>query len=257
MAGMDVETHTAAVAEQGALLAAAAEGTDPGAAVPTCPEWTLRDLVRHTGGVHRWATAFVVEGRTEPWPADLEEVAGGWPTDSGLTEWFRAGLAGLVAALAGADPDLECWSFLPAPSPLAMWARRQAHETTIHRVDAELAAARPVTEIPPALAADGIDELLTCFAPRRRMPGRDGGPRVVAIRPTDVGQGWLVTVGPDGARTTVEEAVGNEAPDCVVSGPASDLYRALWHRPGPDALAVAGDGEVAQALLGRLHVNWS
>ena len=47
-------------------MAAAAAVADAGAAVPTCPGWTVRDLIRHTGGVHRWATGFVADGRTEP-----------------------------------------------------------------------------------------------------------------------------------------------------------------------------------------------
>ena len=48
--------------------------------------------------------------------------------------------ANLIEALDSASPDLEAWTFLPAPSPLAMLARRQAHETAIHRYDAESAA---------------------------------------------------------------------------------------------------------------------
>lgn len=38
---------------------------------------------------------------------------------------------------------VDCWTFLDAPSPLAFWARRQAHETAIHRADAQLAADGP------------------------------------------------------------------------------------------------------------------
>ena len=30
--------------------------------VPTCPEWTVRQLVEHLGGVHRWATMIISEG---------------------------------------------------------------------------------------------------------------------------------------------------------------------------------------------------
>ena len=65
---------------------------------------------------------------------------GSWPPDAELAAGSRQGCAALADALAAAPADLECWTFLRAPSPLAMWARRQAHETAIHRVDAELAA---------------------------------------------------------------------------------------------------------------------
>ena len=106
----------------------------------------MRDLVRHMGGVHRWATGYVAGRRTEPRGVGLEEVGGhlagrrrSWPPGSSTgapTSW-RAGRAHPTTC--------ECWTFLPAPSPLAMWARRQAHETAIHRVDAELAAGIAVT----------------------------------------------------------------------------------------------------------------
>ncbi len=149
-------------------MASAAVGADADAAVPTCPEWTVRDLLRHTGAVHRWATGYVAGRRCEPSRGGLEEAAGTWPDDDGLTAWFEHGCADLVAALAAAPDDLECWTFLPAPSPRAMWARRQAHETAIHRVDTQLATGTAVTPCDPGFAADGIDELLTLFVPRRR-----------------------------------------------------------------------------------------
>jgi uncharacterized protein (TIGR03083 family) len=82
------------------------------------------------------------------------------PADDGaLVDWFREGHAGLVRRLEAAPPDLACWSFLPAPTPLAFWARRQAHETAIHRADAQ-GSGGAVTPFQPAFAADGLDELL-------------------------------------------------------------------------------------------------
>ena len=162
-------------------MAAAAGGADPDDAVPTCPEWTVRDLIRHTGGVHRWATGVVAGGRTEPPRAGPGQAAGTGPTDEDLADWLGQGCADLVTALVDAPDDLQCWTFLAAPSPRAMWARRQAHETAVHRVDAQLAAGIPVTSCAPAFAADGIDELLMLFVPRRgstlprRSPGQPGG----------------------------------------------------------------------------------
>ena len=97
----------------------------------------MRDLVRHIGGVHRWATGYVGDRRTEMWDVDHEDIAGTWPADLDLIDWFREGHTRLVHTLASAPPDLDCFTFLAAPSPLAMWARRQAHETAMHRFDAE------------------------------------------------------------------------------------------------------------------------
>jgi hypothetical protein len=42
-------------------------------------------------------------------------------------------------------------------------ARRQAHEALIHRTDAELAAGVTVTRADAALAADGVDDLISGF----------------------------------------------------------------------------------------------
>ena len=46
------------------------------------------------------------------------------PDDGELVDWYVAGHSALVEALATAPTDLQCWSFLAAPSPLAFWARR-------------------------------------------------------------------------------------------------------------------------------------
>ena len=139
-APFDVPGYVGALRRQGELLADTAQRSGLAAAVPSCPGWAVRDLLKHTGYVHRWATGFVAEGLTRPGGASEEEILGQGPADAELPGWFREGHAALVRALGAADPGLNCWAFLPAPSPLAFWARRQAHETAIHRVDAELAA---------------------------------------------------------------------------------------------------------------------
>src|SRR5215467_13949817 len=139
-ASFDVPGYVGALRREGELLAAAAQRAGLATAVPSCPGWAVRDLLRHTGYVHRWATGFVAEGLTRPGGASEEEILSQGPADAQLPGWFCEGHAALVRALIAAPPDLECWTFLAAPSPLAFWARRQAHETAVHRVDAEQAA---------------------------------------------------------------------------------------------------------------------
>lgn len=236
---MEVDELIDGLASEGALLTAAVERGDPGATVPTCPNWTLRDLVNHIGGIHRWATRVVSERSAGPIDETLEAIAGGWPDQQDLAAWFRAGHLLLVDALRSAPEDLDCWAFLRAPSPLAFWARRQLHETTIHRVDAELTSG-PISEVPTAHAADGIDELLTCFLPRRSSRLRPDAPRTISVQPTDADVAWLVTAGPDGA--TTERVAGDG--DVIVRGAASDLYRLLWNRRAVDGLDVTGDASL-------------
>ena len=137
-----VPGYLAALRREGELLAVAAERAGMGAAVPSCPGWAVRDLLRHTGYVHRWATGFVAGGLGRPSGGASEaEILGQGPGDAELPGWFRESHAALARALSEAPPDLDCWAFLAAPSPLAFWARRPAPETAIHRVDAEQAAA--------------------------------------------------------------------------------------------------------------------
>lgn len=224
--------------------------------VPSCPDWSLRELVHHTSGVHRWATRVVSERAPEPISADLEVVSGGWPEDRDLLPWFRAGHAQLVDALRRAPDDLECWSFLKAPSPRAFWARRQLHETTIHRVDAELASGA-VGAVTTESAVDGIDELLAGFLPRRSSKLRPASPSTIAVHPTDADAAWLVTAGPDGATTGRTSGEVRIDADVVVRARAADLYLLLWNRRDLDGIEVAGDAALLDLWRSTVQVRWS
>jgi uncharacterized protein (TIGR03083 family) len=260
---VEVSEHIDALVAAGEGMADAAGRAGPDAAVPTCPGWVVRDLVLHTGGVHRWATRYVRDAEREPIDDDLERVSGGWPPDDALVDWFREGHGALVAALRGAPPDLECFAFLRAPSPLAMWSRRQAHETAIHRLDAEAAAG--TTSVPPTgLALDGIDELLTCFAPRRKTGFRLDPARTLAVRPDDADRRWDVEIGPERIATTVHPAgaaadsgAGAGPADATITGPAAALYLWLWNRGPADTLTSSGDPALLTAWTDQVKVTWS
>lgn len=213
--------------------------------------------------MHRWATGIVGTPRTEPWRADLDEVVGTWPADAGLLAWFDDGAEQLATTLATADPALRCWTFLAAPSPLAMWSRRQAHETSVHAVDAELAAGWPAGEVSPLFAADGVSELLTCFITRPGGKLRAEPARRLRVTCTDADAGWLITIGPDRVVTAELGAVAGQpsgAPaqaDCEISGRAGDLYLALWNRRPASSLTMQGDAGVLALFLDRVQVRWS
>jgi uncharacterized protein (TIGR03083 family) len=251
---VEIPAHIDALRTEGARLAAAAAVADPDGAVPTCPEWTVRDLIRHTGAVHRWATGFVAGGRTEPSGAGLDDVVGTWPADDDLAGWLGQGCTDLVRALVAAPDDLQCWTFLAAPSPRAMWARRQAHETAVHRVDAQLAAGIPLTPCAPAFAGDGIDELLVLFVPRRSSKLRADPPATLAVRCTDADASWQLRMDADGVTTTAGTG-GDTGAACTVSGTAHDLYLALWNRTGADDLAVEGDRAVLGQFSGAVRIR--
>jgi uncharacterized protein (TIGR03083 family) len=249
---LEVADHIAAIRREGDLIAAAASRADLDAIVPTCPEWTVRELVHHVGRTHHWAAAHIEQARPDALTDD--EAAAAWgdmPDDAGTSDWYRAANERLVRALTAAPADLACWSFLPAPSPRAFWARRQAHEAAIHRVDAELGAAQGVSATPEEFALDGIDELVGGFYSRRGGRLRSETPRTLAV--TASGRTWRVHIGPDGP--TGERGEGPS--DCAVEGKADAVYLALWNRGRLTDLDVTGDPDVLALWNSKATIRWS
>ncbi|MGP8303286.1 maleylpyruvate isomerase family mycothiol-dependent enzyme [Streptomyces inhibens] len=240
---MEITEFVETLRLDGGLLADAAEEAGPDAAIPACPEWRMRDLVTHIGRVHRWATEIVAQGAQQPSrPAEAPDLA-----DDELVAWLREGHHHLVLALHAAPRDLAAWSFWPAPSPLEFWARRQAHETSVHRVDAQQALGAALTPLPSAFAADGIDELLTGIHSLDRSALRTDAPRTLRVRATDSpGAEWTVHLSdapPRMVRRSDPDGPGEAAKpaDCTIEGPAEELYLALWNRLPWDAMTITGD----------------
>ncbi|QGV82916.1 maleylpyruvate isomerase family mycothiol-dependent enzyme [Streptomyces ficellus] len=247
---MEITEHIKYLAAEGQLLAGTAERAGTGAAVATCPKWRVRDLLRHTGMVHRWATAFVTEGHPSYHPAEGEPDLDG----AELLGWFREGHGRLVSALTEAPDSLACWAFLPAPSPRAFWARRQAHETAVHRADAQSALGAVVPDMAPEFAADGIDELLCGMHSREKSRVRTPKAAVLRVRATDTADVWTVHLSDRAPRTVRTD--GGDA-DCELSGTAAELYLALWNRLPLEAVTVSGDEGVALLWRETSAVTWS
>ncbi|MFJ2091556.1 maleylpyruvate isomerase family mycothiol-dependent enzyme [Streptomyces sp. NPDC087901] len=249
---MKIAEHIQSLAAEGRLLADAAERAGTGAPVPTCPGWQVRDLLRHTAMVHTWAAAFVTEGHTSYVPDAGEPDLDG----PELLDRFRAGHGLLVEALERAPEDLECWAFFAAPSPLAFWARRQAHETTIHRVDAESAHSGALSPVASAHAVDGIDELLHGFHSRPKSRVRTDVPRTLRVRATDTGTAWTVRLSAEPPAAVREDGPSVLPPvDCELSATAQELYLTLWNRLPLTALAVEGDPDLARLWRERSSVT--
>jgi uncharacterized protein (TIGR03083 family) len=265
MWGVEISAHIDALERDGALLADAAETAGLRAGVPGCPGWQVRDLVRHQAYVHDWATRHVRDRSPELIDDGITEsdILARGPADADLIAAYRDGHAALVAALRDADPDLQCATFMPAPSPLAFWARRQAHETAIHRYDAQCAAPGgpppPAAAFNPALAADGVDELIMCFAPRRRYRPRDGGgERSLTVRAQDAEGGWYVRLADVGAAVSRMDSRDNPAGDCTLEGPAAGLYAFLWNRSDAAraGLFITGHPETLAVWNASVRVRW-
>jgi uncharacterized protein (TIGR03083 family) len=241
----------AALDEQSGLLWASADRAGLDTVVPSCPEWSVRELVRHMGMVHRWATAVVVAGG--PAVDDTAfEAATVYPADDALGDWFGEGAATLVSTLGAAAPDHQCWAFMRgSPTPLVFWIRRQLHETSVHRMDAERAAGAPLSPVSPAHAADGDDELLMSFLPRRSGRLRSAEPWTMAVHARDTDNAWTVRVSQE---PTVSVRKGQSA-DVTLTGNANDLYAFLWNR-GTDGVIVAGDTARVGEWRDKVRIGW-
>jgi uncharacterized protein (TIGR03083 family) len=253
---LSTDRFLAEVEASAAKLAGIISDCDPALPVPTCPDWTLRQLATHVGRVHRWAAEIVSTAAAEglPFKAAPDGVA---PADpAGQAGWLTAGAQRVTRAirLAGTEP---VWAFGKL-APATFWARRQAHETMVHRADAELAAGRDV-ELDPVLAADGIDEWLTIMAGPRygRSDARSAAlpPGAVlhvhATGPDSEGTGsgeWLISHSAED--DIVVRAEHGEA-DVTVCGPAGPLLLMLVRRLPPDdaALTVSGDAALLAGWL--------
>ncbi|WP_055590937.1 maleylpyruvate isomerase family mycothiol-dependent enzyme [Peterkaempfera griseoplana] len=221
---------------------------DPGAAVPSCPGWTLADLARHVGEVYLHKTLAVREG-AEPHPWPPKEL-----TDEEPLALLDRAYAGLLEEFATHRPEDPAGSWYAPDQTVGFWIRRMAHETVIHRVDAELGAGQRVGPVPPDLALDGIDEVLKVIAEYSVAEWGDsfapilgGSPgRTYTVR-ADHTQ-WRVRTGP--GLFAVEDGGGDEASDVTVSGPAAGVLRWLWNRQGggEDDVTVDGAPEAVEEL---------
>ena len=249
---MELDAYLAVIASEAARMVAVAEEAGLDAKTPTCPRWNLRKLIHHTGEVHRWATA-VVAGKYTSLAKVPTDTRGPLPTDANTIDWFRDGVVALIHALATADESVQYDMFLrdPGMSRLMIWARRQAMELCIHRVDAESAVGR-CTAVPPKVAAEGIDEFLSAFITRGKGAVHRDTPQRIGVVPTDVPERWTVTIS-DGPIVTERKA---RKAECTVTGTASDIFMALWNRPALDDSAVRGDASLFTDLGANVRIRW-
>ncbi|WP_041128065.1 maleylpyruvate isomerase N-terminal domain-containing protein [Streptomyces vietnamensis] len=222
------------VAEHVLRFAALVREADPATPVPTCPGWTLADLTRHLGAVHRWAehlvrTRAAVRVRVRDLPLDL-------PTDpAAYADWLTAGAESALTALRTTAPDLPVWS--PGADPHARYyPRLLLAEAVVHLADAELALGGAAGAIDPRTAAAAIDHFLTDapYVPWIAEPlahlGRDGA--VLRLTARDTGAVWTLTLG--GGGFTRSRGAGGAEPTAGVTADTGELLLLLHRRYAAD-----------------------
>ena len=218
---------------------------DPSTPVPTCPDWTLKQLFRHFGRGNRWAAQIVAERRSVT--LDPREVMGGKPPDDpeAAIDWLNDGARLIIKAVDQVGSDARVWTFL-GPRPAGWWIRRRLHEATVHRADAALALGVPY-ELSPELAADGISEWLERVSVEANRHGRAPLHRgqTVHLHASDDGLGptgeWTVFNDEDGVWWSHDHGKGSVA----LRGPAKNLFLAVVRRGTAADLDVKIFGDTA------------
>jgi uncharacterized protein (TIGR03083 family) len=220
--------------------------------VPTCPEWTVADLVQHVGTVYLHKVATMRAGAApSPWPPP------GLNDEEPIALLDRA-YAELMAEFNRRDPEDFSSTWYDPDQTVGFWIRRMAQETVIHRIDAELAADSPIAPVPDDLAIDGIDELLKTIVAYdvkkwpedhaetlTESPGRSYTIRTHGVE-------WLVGTAPGsfsvGGGPGMTPATFTNA-DTTITGTPTALLRWAWNRttPGePPAITIDGNPDLTE-----------
>jgi len=238
VAAVDMDRYLTHIREDADALTAAARG-QLGSPVPSCPGWTVADLVDHVGHVYLHKIESIRQQRDpEPWPPPPH---GGDPID-----WLHAATDEMLTEFAERGPDAPSYTWHEPDQTVGFWYRRMAQETAVHRVDAQLAVgeAGPVDS---ELALDGVDELLDVFfagdwsdLPKPDLVGRTG------LRAAE--RSWLVVLDPEEVRI---EPLDDDA-DADVTADPSDLLLWLWGRLPTESVRIDGDAGAVERLRQRL-----
>jgi uncharacterized protein (TIGR03083 family) len=240
-----------ALHEEIALFAAMLDGPEMHTSVPTCPGWSIGDLARHLGVVHRWVEQMVRElapRRLEPpsGPADMASV------DS---QWLLSGGAALLETLRRTNPDLAMWAW-GSDQHVCFWSRRQVHETLVHRIDLQLALdLRPTANA--VVAADAIGECLVNLAPAASFSPRiaelRGSPGRFRLRDSATGSEWIVSSDPfDQGHWSDDPPV-----DAELTAEGLDLLTVLYRRCSIDDIDgdTQGDTKLLRTWLDHLQLE--
>ncbi len=234
----------AALLDQTQVFGELIRGADPTTPVPTCPEWTLKQLFQHVGRGNRWAAQIVAERRNQP--LDPRDVRDGRPPDDpdAAIDWLNGGAQLMISAVDQVGSDARVWTF-NGPRPAGWWIRRRLHEVSVHLADAALALGVDYSPS-PELAADAISEWVELMAVKsdRHTPPVEPG-RTLHLHATDAGLGptgeWTIVNDEDGVSWSHDHGKG----DVALRGPVTDLLLAIVRRRPATELGIEVFGDTA------------
>jgi uncharacterized protein (TIGR03083 family) len=230
--------HLVVIQSEAARIVAAYTA-EPSGRVPWSERWTVGTVARHVAGTHH-VVAQVVEDRPTADFGRFAALASPAKGDPGFPAWFAAGTDALVAQCGATSPREVCWSWYAEGGTVGFWVRRMAYETLVHRWDAEAGAGIAGPRMDPAVAADGVDELLDVFVDASRgLHASPAGP-AVRIACTDAEEEWYLDLSVAGGRTVQTEPMDVAL---TLRGRAEALLLLLWGRVDAEAAGVEVDGD--------------
>jgi uncharacterized protein (TIGR03083 family) len=255
---MDTSAYVKAVVEQTSTLADRVHDRDAAIPVPTCPEWTLADLVDHVGATQRMVAMLVGAQLTEPSRAYAAYVPG--PTDSSQWRaWLNEGAAKARQAFASVTDDTPVWDPSGGGAGVPFWSRRLFGEVCVHGADAAAALGLPY-ELAPELAVAALEDWLETMTSRGYWENKPafadamrGDGQTLHFHATDAPGEWVARRQPD---MVVLERTHTKA-DVAVRGPAADLLLVISRRRPLDAapaLEVHGDRALFDHWI--QHMDW-
>lgn len=210
--------NLASIESEGRRLGQAAR-SDPQRPVPQYPDWTLADLVAHTGSMHRRTILICRDLPSERISAPR------LPEGKDAVDWYEETLEEMLRVLEDTDPQTPVWTLSSVPT-LGFWEQRMVIETGIHRWDADQALGQ-IEPLTNRVAESGLDEFGEVWVPRLG----DTPPPPLRVVATDLSREWVY---------------GEGEPAGSMTGAASDLYLRLMSRPSvvelPEDWAAAVDG---------------
>lgn len=245
--------YSRAVATGAEAIAEAVEA-DPARKVPNCPSWDLAALARHVGLLYVRVSEQV--RRRSPEPVRSSELPPA-PQERALGPWLRQSADRLLEALRSTDGDVPAGHWRDQAVTAGFWWRRMAHETIVHRVDAEDCLGRAAL-LDSDLAVDGTDEVLELFLPFSTGKGTWPPDGALWLVRADGPEQWWVEAGKGNVHVR-RQPPGSLPPEgpplsaaARVEAPANELFLMCWGRRVPPTTEVTGSYALLEDWLSVL-----
>jgi uncharacterized protein (TIGR03083 family) len=208
--------------------------------VPSCPEWSMRQLVDHVAMEYAgwyYSNLTLPPHHTDPIAVAMAAMPP-VPEDYGdLVDYVERNAARFADRAKSVDLDGDTWAF-NSMAPARFWLRQTIMEVAIHVWDVAMVVDHP-SPLTKEISLEGIDQLCVMQYHRGQWWGEPWTPPTTpcGLVASDASASWLIY--DDGGRAYFTSG-GDDAP-LRVSAPAESLYLWLVGREPPSEVEIVGD----------------